>query len=224
VSYSNSCTQYCLDWHYCHWDWEICSDRLVIWICTQACLVHLNFDQMPAKAAALPRISEHCLIFGHRYSISPRVSQCQMRLANMLHWIYLNVTHNICCGFSGAPELRSYASKCSSSATNPRAGVSYSHLATQSGLDWLTYQLGLPNMQHLICCNETHDRTEDCPVYQRVVEWCVSHSFDFENGYMASGFQCASNSQLTNDSKPAAASCLTSDLCLLSWDRPAGNV
>jgi len=146
-----------------------------------------------------------------------------MRFANMLHWIYLNITRDICWGFSGAPGLRSYASKCFSSATNPRAGVSYSHTATQYRLDWLYCQMGLAKMQHLIYCNETYDRTEISPVCLNVVEWCLFYSFDLE---MCTGLRIPVHHhlQLTNNSKPTAASSSTFDLCLFSWYIPARNL
>jgi len=53
---------------------------------------------------------------------------------------------------------------------NPQAGVSYTHTATQYLLDWLYCQKALANMQSMICCNETYVRTENFPVYQKVVD------------------------------------------------------
>jgi len=97
-----------------------------------------------------------------------------MRLANMPCWMYLTATEDICWGFCGAPELLVYTNTCCSSATNPRAGVSYSHTASLYLLDWLYCQMGLQNMQRLICCNETYDRTENFPEYLNVVEVCCS--------------------------------------------------
>jgi hypothetical protein len=103
VSYSDRRTQYRLDWLYCPWDWQICSDQLVIWICTHACLVHLNFDQIKTKIAALPRIGEPYFKFQRKYSISPRVSQRQMGLVNVQCWSCHNVTSDVHWGFPGTP-------------------------------------------------------------------------------------------------------------------------
>jgi len=163
VLYSDRSTQDCLDWLYSHYDWQMCSDRSVICIWTRSFPVHLNFDQTPAKAVGLPRISEPCLILYLKYSIFPRVSQCQMGLANVLCWSCHNVTQAICRRFSGAPELRSYASKCRSIAVNLWAGISYSDTATQYRLLWHYCQMGLANMQGLICGHETHDRSLGYP-------------------------------------------------------------
>ena len=142
--------------------------------------MHLQFDQMPAKAGALLQISEPCLIFQHKSSMLPVECPCQLWLANMLCSIYLNTTQDICQGFSTAPELQSYASKCCMSATNPQASVSYPHPATQYRLDWLYCQMGLPIMQHLMCCNGTHDRTNGSLVYLKMVELRFCQSFDLE--------------------------------------------
>jgi len=57
-SYSNKYTQYHPDRINCHWDWQICIDQLAIRICTAAFQVHLKFDEMSAKAAALPWLSK----------------------------------------------------------------------------------------------------------------------------------------------------------------------
>jgi len=45
--------------------------------------------------------------------------------------------------------------------------------------------------------------------------------FSLRDVYVASGFRCTAKLQLTNDLKPAVASCSTFDLCLLLWERPA---
>jgi len=159
VLYSDRSTQYCLYWLYCHCDWQICSDRLVLWIWTGAFPVHLNFGQMPAKAVCLPWISELCLIFFPKFSIPPRVCQCQMGLATVLCWSCHNATQDICRGSSGAPEFGSYARKCCGIATNLRAGMLYSDIRTQYRLAWYYCQTGLGIMQGLICCHKTHDRS-----------------------------------------------------------------
>jgi len=163
VLYSDRSTQYRLDWLYCHSDWQKCSDRSVIWIWTRAFPVHLNVDQIPGKAAGLPPVSEQCLIFSPKYSISLRVSQCQIGLANVLCWSCHNGTQDICRGFSGAPGFRSYARKCCGSDMNLRAGISYSDTATQSRLAWHYCHMELANMQGLICGHETHDRSRWFP-------------------------------------------------------------
>ena len=48
--------------------------------------------------------------------------------------------------------------------------------------------------------------------------------FWLRNGYVATGFWCTTNAQLTNNSKPSAASYSTFYLCHILWDSPAGNV
>ena len=163
VLYSDRSTQYRLDWLYCHCDWQKCSDRSVIWIWTRAFPVHLNIDQMPPNAAGMPRISELCLIFSPKYSISPIVSQCQMGVANVLCWSCHSATQAICRGFSGAPEFRSDASKCCGIAMNLRAGLLYSDTATQSRLAWHYCQMELANIQGLICRHKTHHRSRGFP-------------------------------------------------------------
>jgi len=92
VTYSDTSTQYRLDCLDCHYDWQICSDQLMITICRQDSMVHLNFDQMPANAVALPGIIAPCLIFCPKYSIWLRLSYCQIWLANILCWICYNGT------------------------------------------------------------------------------------------------------------------------------------
>jgi len=143
-------------------------------------MVHLNFDQMPANVAALPRLSKPCLIFWQKHTLSPRVSQWQMWLCNILCWNHLNASQSICWVFSGPPVLHSHGSKYSSSATNPRATVSYCQTATHYRLDWLKFQMRSANLQHLICCNESYDRNYDSPVYLKVVELCIFDSFEFK--------------------------------------------
>jgi len=123
--------------------------------------VHINIDQKPAKAEALPRISVLCLISWPTDSISPTVSQCQMRLANVQSWIRYITSQDICWELSGAPEVRSYASKCCGITVNPWTGVLYSDTATQYGINWLYCQMGSTNMQHLICCDKTHHRSRE---------------------------------------------------------------
>ena len=96
---------------------------MVMTICTQDSLVHLNVDHMWAKAAALPRIGEPCLIFLHMYSISARQSPWKSGLANKRCWICQDVNQDICQQFSRAPQLRSNCSKSSSVARNQQASV-----------------------------------------------------------------------------------------------------
>ena len=69
--------------------------------------VHLNLNQMAAKAAALPGImpvgvsySDTAIQYRHD------LLYCQIGLPNLQCAIYLNETHDIWPAFSGAPESR----------------------------------------------------------------------------------------------------------------------
>jgi len=147
-----------------------------------------------------------------------------MGLTNMLCWICHNVTQDICWGLCGAPELRPYASKCCSIAMNLQASVTYCDTATQYWLKRLFCQMVLANMQCLICCNETHDRSWGFPIVPESGRIMLFPFFWLHSIYVASCFQCTSNWQLTNDSKPFNASCPAFDLGNVSQDRPAENV
>jgi len=129
----------------------------VITICGQDSPVNLNLDHVPAKSVALQRISEQCLRFWHKDSISPSLSPCQIRLANVQCRICHNVTQIICWWYSGAPERRSYGSISCGFARDQQASVSYSDTVIHYLFDWLYCPVGLPNLQCTIYLNETQD-------------------------------------------------------------------
>jgi len=186
--------------------------------------VHINFNRMPVNAAALPPIHEPCLIYWSKYSLLPRLSDCQIRLWNELCWFCHNETHNICWGFSAVPELQSYASKCCSFATNWRANVSYPDSATQYCLDWLCCQKGLANLQCSSCHNETHDIGPGCCDVPDSDSFMHVSIFELRNAYTASGFRCTSHVHLTIDWIKFDALLITFGSCHLSRNMPTGNL
>jgi hypothetical protein len=130
---------------------------------TQVFPVYLNFDQIPAQVAALPLLNKPYLIFWLKYSISPRVSQWPMQLANMGCWICHNPTEEKCGIFSVALDLRLYVWKCCSIAINPDAGISDSDTTTQYCTHSIYSQMELVNMRYLISCNESNNRSRGFP-------------------------------------------------------------
>jgi hypothetical protein len=108
VSNSDTSTQYRLDCLLAKLDWQISGAGSVITrLKTYAdnSPVHLNLNQMAAKAAALPGIS-HVGVSYSDTAIQYRhdILYCQIGLPNLQCVIYRNETHGIWPGFSGAPE------------------------------------------------------------------------------------------------------------------------
>jgi len=227
VLYSDPGTQYRLECLIAKWDWQIyCAGLVIMGLKTYAedSPVHLNFQYMAVYATALPSTREPCLILSSKYSISPRLSHCPMGLGNMLCWICHNATQDICWGFSGVPELRSYVSECYCVIMNQRTDVSYPDSATQYCLDWPYCLIRLANLECSSWHNETHNIGQGfwgLPARGQIRHLSI---FWLWNEYVASGFQCTSNSQLTNNSKTFTASFSKLDSCHLAWNRPAGNL
>jgi hypothetical protein len=150
-------------------------------ICAQDSPVHLNFENTPAIDARLPRMSEPCLKFWHKYTISPRLSPCQIGLANKRCWICHNTTQIICWKFSSAPELELNGSKsCSFARDQPCRCLIFWHSSSIS--PWHTI---LPDW---IAKSAVHDLSKwdlwymayghDFPVRLKVVALWIVSSFD----------------------------------------------
>jgi hypothetical protein len=124
-------------------------------VCAQDTTLHLNLDYMPALAVGLPGISEPCLIFSHKYSISLRKSACEIGFANNWYWICYNTTQKICWWISGGPELPSDGRTSCGLAQNLSAGVSYSDIAIQYHHEFTYCEIWLPNLHNMIYLNTT---------------------------------------------------------------------
>jgi len=164
-------------------EWDCNYAVAVITICAQDSPMHLNFEHMPAIDVGLPRISELCLKFWHKYSIWSRQSPCQIGFSNKWCWICHTTTQNICRQFSGAPEHESNGSKsCGFAQDQPSWCLIFCHSYWIS--PWHTL---LPNW---ICKSAMHDLSkrdswhitygQDSPVHLKVVELGIVNSIDFD--------------------------------------------
>jgi len=99
ISYSDTSAQYCPDCLLAKLDWKISgAGSIITWLKTYAhnSPVHLNLNQMAAKAVGLPRIS-HVGVSYSDTAIQYRhdILYCQIRLPNLQCVIYRNETHTI---------------------------------------------------------------------------------------------------------------------------------
>jgi len=155
--------------------------------------------------------------------ILPSVSQCQMRLANMLCWIYHTTTQDVYWKFSGALQFRSYGSKSyrllQIHHLVSRILTQQLHIAWTDCIaiwDWQIFSTWFV-VTRLMTVPKVS------PPHLTVDNILISFFCD-PNVYVSSDFQGISNLQLPQDLKPITAACSTFDSCHSSWDRAARNV